>query len=284
MPITHALHRGRLVWLPTTRGRSRKKVEAMVKEAQAQLDRLAGQAKIEAPHFVDEGEWRVYLSVSARLERGRECGHCLGAATGGYGMPYIAVGKGETTYGFYLGPLQPDQVQGYANNYATECDWDTARALAEKYAHLASWHPTEGSESGARLFTEARDRLNYARDLELSLAVESGRLDPAVSLDMAHELDRAWTYWAPDPEDTERLREWIIAARERGLKIEYGPYMELRPCPYRIGGYREIKKIAPKTAQLDHYDPEFSRMSACAHSSWDESGWDYEEATPDLTL
>lgn len=256
--ISHVLHRGELVWLPSTRGKTRKGVEKRIRECQQRVAELLAHKSATEVHTVTEGEWTAYLTVSARLERGAAMRHCLGDIVGGLGQPYIAVGKGNDTYGFRLGPLYAQEVRGKCNETVLEPDWEGARAMAEKYSHLASWHETE-TESMHEALMDAQEDLELARQLELAIAVEQGRYVAPVTLDILHDEDRQWLYYPPSTRDPAAFREWWVQVRESRAQVEYTTVS--KPSGYGI------RKVAA-CAILDHYDPELAEASNFPLDTW----------------
>jgi hypothetical protein len=264
---THILHRGQL-WEIYERGcyDSRKAVE---KEIRSLTKRIAG-AKLEldtkeSDEPIVDGDWQIYHTVAARLRRGKELGHCLGASysSGGPGCPYIAVGTGEWTWGFNLNPFSLDQVKGINNLPYDGGLTYKATQIAVTWAHAASWRCSDLGQLEYDL-REMNDQLQYLRQEEVRLAYISGRLTPGVVLEL--ERPTEWTYAAPGlTETSEALREWLTVALELRANIEW--VAEVRSRPFFQRWHDRGRR--PNTCTLDHYDEELSNASAWVRSETD---------------
>lgn len=177
---------------------SRKTVENEVKRATAELaaakeeykKNKAKMAYCEVQGTITDGEWTVYLTPSARLDRGIECQHCLGVNTGKDGDKYIAVGISTDTYGYFIdrdGKVAFDQAYGVMNG-PLKMGWrhGQAMAIANKYASQSVSQDSDSQievNQSANRVQQAEYSLRCARSKEIAHAVFVRQVKPPIMIE-----------------------------------------------------------------------------------------------------
>lgn len=223
MPI--ALHRGEIIWF--SRGditlwdgtpMSRKHIEKKIKQFEHEIEQLEANITDIKPSEAKEGNYVIYLNVDARRGRGDQMGHCLGQIDGGPGVPYIAVGLRDITWGFRVTEwfgVELQQCKGRHNAEVHPTKEEQAKAidLAAKYARQASWG--DDNTEYDRLCV-ARSNLRSWRRLEFAWGYFNNKISPHIMFDSIPYSEK-WRYTlaSNDP----KCKEFVTLARELGYTV-----------------------------------------------------------------
>lgn len=173
---------------------SRKALEKRIKKIEKEVERLqaAGVGSIE-PLIIVDGQWKVYLNPAARLQRGQEQGHCLGAHTGGPGQEYLAVSNGQWDYGFTMGATNvpsADQTYGPDDCPNPYPKWDEAWEIANRYREQGIYAPATEEEERLRY---QQEQLEHFRKLEFIRLRVDGKVTPGVEFDQVRQAEeKVW--------------------------------------------------------------------------------------------
>lgn len=213
MQIHSFVFRGQLITFTDEDARAimpRKSVERRIKSLIKQLSVLGVEEEDSEPRVITHDNWTIFLNPSARKTRGAEMEHCLGEAVGGPGHPYVAVGRGNETYGFNIfdKEVHKDQVYGLQNTSIKSPDWTGAERVAREYISQATW---EGSPEEARL----RAQLRFFRREEAILAYLAKRVQPKITIEhFTREVKWECEIWGKP----QKVRDALWEALERGLE------------------------------------------------------------------